>query len=152
MGLNIMRGINNDRGIKQGKLEHIFIGTVKNNGEVSGYHCDKKYGDERVYAEVHLYPKSRRIITYNRDQGIFEAYVRSLNGKLKCEGGGKSTFFNQKWSRQYVVDFIASIDHGKDGKVLKRYKGKGKAGVYIHKIEKLCVVNNVATTYPLLKY
>lgn len=88
-----MHGIKDDRGIKQGKLEHIFIGTVKSNGEVSGYHCDKKYGDERVYAEVHLYPKSRRIITYNRDQGIFEAYVRSLNGKLKCEGGREINFF-----------------------------------------------------------
>jgi len=79
-----MNGINNDRGIKQGKLEHIFIGTVKSNGEVSGYHCDKKYGDEKVYAEVvgqsYGQTKLKGLLQFLLNKGIL---VKEERGKYR---------------------------------------------------------------------
>lgn len=145
-----MQGINDSKNINNGKLEHIFLGTVKNN-KVSGYHCDKNFGDERVYAEKHLYPNSKHIITYNRWHKIFVAYVRDKkSNRLKDENGGKSTFFSPKWSRQEVVDCIDRIEN--KGKLLKKYKGKCRNDVYLDKATGMCFVNNSATTYPLLKY
>ena len=112
-----MIDISNKRGISVPKLEHIFWGTVK-SGKVSSYHCDKSFGDEKVYAETKLYPKSNRTITVNKRQKVFEAVVREKeNQGLKNDNGGKSTFFNKDWSRQKVVDCIARLKTS--GKLIK---------------------------------
>ena len=70
-----MKGIEDKKGIPEPKLEHIFIGTVKTN-TVSGYHCDAKLGDEKVFAEARLYSRSKRLVTVNKHQRLFEAVVR----------------------------------------------------------------------------
>lgn len=151
---SIMKGIIDKKGISQGKLEHIFLGTIKYN-ITSGFHCDKDFGDENVYAEAHSYSKSKRIITANKNQKIFEAYVRNkFNKKLKTENFGKSTFFNKDWSRQDVVDCIDRI-HQPCSKLLKEYnnisKNKRKR-IYIDTKTGMVLVDNQATTFPLLKY
>lgn len=149
----MIRGINNTKGISNGKLEHIFLGTVKGN-TISGYHCDEKMGDEKVYAEARLYSKSKRIITYNREQRLFEAYVRDIKSKkLKTENAGKSTFFNAKWTRQDIVDCIERIE--KNGKLLKKYDKLTSSlnkNIYFEKKSGVYFVNCAATTFPLLKY
>ena len=158
----MIKGIKDTKGIPGGKLEHIFLGTVKGE-RISGYHCDEKMGDERVYAEARLYPKSKRIITYNRGQKLFEAYVRDKKSKtLKTDNAGKSTFFNAEWTRQDIVNCIDRI--GKSGKILKAYdklKITSKTGkskninqkyVYYDSETGMYFVNCPATAYPLLKY
>lgn len=149
----MIKGISDTKRIPYGKLEHIFLGTVKGE-KVSGFHCDKKMGDERVYAEARLYSKSGSVITYNRGQKIFEAYVRDKKSKkLKAENSGKSTFFNAEWTRQDIVDCIDRIQN--DRKLLKKYDKlkKGlKKEIYFDKASGMCFVNCAATTYPLLKY
>ncbi len=141
------------KGIADGKLEHIFLGTIKSN-KTSGFHCDKNFGDEKVYAEAHLYSQSKRVIIANRDQKIFEADVREKRTfRLKDENGGRSTFFNADWSRQDVVDCIARLKTS--GKTLKEYsgiKGINHHKVCIDKLTGVVVVDNQASTYPLLKY
>lgn len=151
-GIYEMNGIINEKGISQGKLEHIFWGTIKKD-IISGYHCDKNFGDEKVYAEVHSYSKSKRIITANKDQRIFQAYVRSkATGKLKTENCGKSTFFNLNWSRQDVVDCIDRL-HSSHCRMLKEYnKASKRIEIYLDKKTGLVLVNNRATSFPLLKY
>lgn len=148
-----MKDIINKRGISDPKLEHIFLGTVK-SGKVSGYHCDKNFGDEKVYAETKLYPKSNRTITANRWQKVFEAIVREKRTHgLKGDNGGKSTFFNKDWSRQEVVDCIARLKTS--GKLIKEYrmtKSINCQQVYVDRTTGVVVINNKATTYPLLKY
>lgn len=150
-----MIGISDKKGIPDPKLEHIFWGTVKGNGNiVSGYHCNKNFGDEKVYAEAHLYPKSKRIITLNRNQKIFEAVVRSKESKvLKSANGGKSTFYNNSWSRQDVVDCIARLEGSE--KLIKKYGGYSKVRgkeICIDKTTGLVVVNARGTAFPILKY
>jgi len=52
-----MKGISNTRGISNGKLEHIFWGTV--NGEkINGLHCYTTYRDERLKAVTNEYAVS----------------------------------------------------------------------------------------------
>ena len=153
LGENQMKDVTDKKGISDAKLEHIFLGTVKKN-KVSGYHCDKNFGDEKLYAETRLYPKSKRIITANKHQKLFEAIVREkTSGTIKKENGGKSTFFNNSWSRQEVVDCIARLKTS--GKLIKEYrmiKKINSCSVYKDSKTGIIVVNNVATTYPLLKY
>lgn len=148
-----MIGIINKRGISDAKLEHIFLGTV-NSGKVSGYHCDKSFGDEKVYAETKLYPKSSRTITANKQQKVFEAVVREKGThRLKNSNGGKSTFFNKDWSRQEVVDCIARLKTS--GSLIKKYRMTKSVNcnqVYVDRATGVVVVSNKATTYPLLKY
>lgn len=161
-------GINDEKGIPKPKLEHIFLGTVKtiNRGidietKTSGYHCDKSLGDEKVYAEVHMYSKSRRKITVNGRQKIFEAIVRAKGTKtLKNENGGKSTFYNEKWSRQDVVCCISRIKTS--AKIVKEYgllSDRKKDDPDRRRLKQVCidrktglvVVNASATTYPLIR-
>lgn len=148
-----MIDISDKRSISDPKLEHIFLGTVK-AGKVSGYHCDKKFGDEKVYAEKRLYPKSKRIIIANKQQSLFEAVVREKGtSRLKNDNGGKSSFFNKDWSRQEVVDCIARLKTS--GKLIKEYRMIKKINcqqVYVDRTTGIIVVNNKATTFPLLKY
>lgn len=146
-----MLGITNTNGIPQGKLNHIFLGTVR--GGVSGFHCDSNFGDELVYAKEHFYPRSKRVIAQNRLQKVFEAYVYAKGtNQIKKENGGKSTFFNQSWTRQEIVDCIARVQ--KSGKSLKEYslKNQIKKSVYVDPKTNLVVVDTPASTYPLLKY
>lgn len=81
----MIKGIEDKRGISEGKLKHIMLGTVKNLGQesekVSGYHCYKECDKTEVIAEVEFYPKSKRIITENKNQRIFEAVVRGKETK-----------------------------------------------------------------------
>lgn len=148
-----MIGIVNDKGIPRPKLEHIFWGTVKGSN-VSGYHCDKKHGDERVYAEVHLYPKTKRKLTVNGKLRVFEAVVREKNsGLLKNTNGGKSSFFAEEWSRQDVVDCIDRLKRA--GKIIKKYNlGRivDEQSVYFDSQTGIVVVDNKAGAYPLLRY
>jgi len=135
------------------KLEHIFLGTVK-RGKVSGYHCDKNFGDERVYAEKRLYPKSKRVITVNAGQKLFEAVVRDkASGGIKKENHGKSSFFPEGWTRQDVVDCIDRLKVS--GSVIKKYgaiNGINMHDVCLDKKTGLVIVNNRAGAFPLLKY
>lgn len=148
-----MNDISDKKGISDPKLEHIFLGTVKNE-KVSGYHCDKSFGDEIVYAETRFYPKSRRTVTVNRQQKLFEAIVRKKgNHRLKDGNGGKSTFFNKDWSRQDVVDCIDRLKTS--AKIIKKYtmtRGINCQQVCIDKKTGIVVVNNNASAFPLLKY
>lgn len=148
-----MIDIHDKRGISNPKLEHIFLGTVK-KGKVSGYHCDKSFGDEYLYAEARLYPKSKRVITVNRQQRLFEAVVREkTTHTVKEDNKGKSSFFNKDWSRQEVVDCIDRLSSS--GRVLKQYSGiKGinsKNVCYDYKTG-IIVIDCKASTFPLLKY
>ena len=143
-----MEGILNTRGISNGKLEHIFWGTV--NGEkINGLHCYTTYGDERLYAEVRSYPKSRRIITANRGEKIAEAYVRAKStGRLKTENSGKSTLFCSNWSRQEVVNCINR------SRLRCRIKCKPKnimKNVVEDPISGLVFFNAPGTAYPILR-
>lgn len=148
-----MKDIIDKKEIPDPKLEHIFLGTVKGS-KVNGYHCDKNFGDEKVYAEARLYTKSGRIITANKQQKLFEAIVKEKGtGIQKNENSGKSTFYNIAWSRQDVVNCISRLKTS--GKLIKEYKMKrihNYKQVYIDKKTGLVVVNNNATTYPILKY
>lgn len=145
--------IYDEKGISKGKLEHIMLGTDK-AGNISGYHCQREcYGDTRAVAEVKLYSGSKRIISENKEQRIFEAIVRNKNtGKLKSANGGKSTFFNAKWTRQDVVDCIDRACSDKT--IIKKYQNT------IYNAKKICVdrktglviIDTNATAYPLLKY
>jgi hypothetical protein len=148
-----LNDIRDKKGVSDPKLEHIFLGTVKKT-KISGYHCDKNFGDEKVYAETRLYPKSRRTITVNRQRKLFEAVVREKEThRLKHDNGGKSTFFNKDWSRQDVVDCIDRLKSS--GKIIKKYtmtKGLNCQQVCIDKKTGIVVVNNNASTFPLLKY
>ncbi len=146
-------GITDEKGIAYPKLEHTFLGTVKNN-RVSGYHCDKSMGDEKVYAEVHFYPKSKRIVTVNKEQKVFEAYVKDKStGKMKEENGGKSSFFPYDWSRQDVVDCASRIK--KSNRVIKQYRGArfvDEQRIMVDTKTNLVVVDNRAGFFPLLRY
>ena len=148
-----MKDIVNKKGLSEPKLEHIFLGTVK-TGTISGYHCDKNFGDEKVYAESRVYSKSKRLITNNRQQKLFEAVVRNrITHGFKSSNDGKSTFFNINWSRQDVVDCIARLKTS--GKLIKEYRMTKKVDpkqVHVDAITGIIVVNNNATTFPLLKY
>ncbi|GAB6107762.1 EndoU domain-containing protein [Fusibacter bizertensis] len=148
-----MKGITDKKGIPDPKLEHIFIGTVK-NGKVSGYHCDVKLGDEKLYAEARLYSRSKRLVTANKNQKLFEAVVKEKGTKIQKEAnGGKSTFFNGSWSRQEIVDCIDRLK--KPGYILKEFrmtKGINYRQVCIDKETGLVVVNINASTFPLIKY
>ena len=149
----MLAGINDEKGISKGKLEHIMLGTDKNK-TISGYHCQKEnYGDTRLFAEVKLYSGSFRIISENREQCIFEAVVRSKRtGKLKTDNNGKSTFFNKKWSRQDVVDCIYRARTNK--KIIKKYQSTVSNVKQVCLDEKtgLVLIDCNATAYPLLKY
>jgi hypothetical protein len=149
-----MIDITDTKGIPNGKLEHIFLGTVNKSNIPSGFHCDKTFGDERVYAEAHLYPRSNRIVTANRNQKLFEAYVRDKSTyAMKVGNNGKSTFFNQNWSRQDVVDCIARLKP--NGRVLKEFaslKSGDRITVCVDRQTGMILVDNAASTYPLLKY
>ena len=145
-----MEGISNTRGISNGKLEHIFWGTV--NGEkINGLHCYTTYGDERLYIEVRSYPKSRRIITANRGKKIAEAYVRSKStGRLKTENSGKSTLFCSNWSRQEVVNCIDRTN--KKPRCLAEYKSRGiKKNVVVDPSSGVVFFNAPGTAYPILR-
>ncbi len=148
-----MKGIEDKKGIPEPKLEHIFIGTVKTN-TVSGYHCDAKLGDEKVFAEARLYSRSKRLVTVNKHQRLFEAVVREKeNSTIKKDNCGKSTFFNASWSRQDIVDCIDRLQT--KGKIIKEFKlskGIDPRQVCIDKKTGIIVVNNRASTYPLIKY
>lgn len=150
-----MLGISNTKNISNGKLEHIFLGTV-NAKKVSGYHCYTSYGDEKLYAEARCYPKSKRIIAGNRNKKIAEAYVRDKVDKiLKTENLGKSTLFCSDWSRQDVIDCIDRLNN--NGRKVIMYKSKEKdkkkrrVEVIVDPSTNMIFVNNSATAYPILR-
>jgi len=148
-----MNGVSDAKGIPGPKLEHIFLGTVKGN-RVSGYHCDSKIGDEKVYAEIHAYPKSKRTITVNGNLKLFEAVVKEkVNGRVKTDNGGKSSFFAEEWPRQKVVDCIARLKSA--GKLIKKYnltKKHKEQCVFVDPRTGMVVVDNDAGSYPVLRY
>ena len=149
-GVIKMKGISNTRGISNGKLEHIFWGTV--NGEkINGLHCYTTYRDERLYAEVRSYPNSRRIITANRGKKIAEAYVRDkTTGRLKTENFGKSTLFCSNWSRQEVVNCIDRLNN--NGQCLIKYKSKViNKKVVVDPDTGMVFLNAPGTAYPILR-
>lgn len=148
-----MFGITDEKGISLGKLKHVFLGTVHGQN-VSGYHCDQKYGDEAVFALTHYYPNSNKVITANRKQKIYEAVVIDKQNHItKACNHGKSTFFREDWCRQDVVDCIDRLSNS--GHLIKQYKALNTVHshqIYVDKQTGLVVVNNAASTYPLLRY
>jgi len=112
------------------------------------------FGDEKVYAEVRLYPKSTRRITVNKEQRLFEAVVKEKGtGKTKASNNGKSSFFNNDWSRQEVVDCIDRLK--KSSKLIKAYSSKKKKerkNVCYDQKTGIVAVDCKASTFPLLKY
>lgn len=147
-----MLEISNTKGIASGKLEHIMLGTVRGD-RVSGYHCDKNLSDTKAEIEGRHYSRSKKLITCNKNQKVFEGLVKkkgSASRILKNENGGKSSFFNYEWSRQDVVDCISRIEN--HGTIVKRYKAlSGTDDIAIDNITGLIVVNNQASTYPLIR-
>ena len=150
-----MLGISNTKNISNGKLEHVFYGTVRGD-KINGYHCYTSFGDENVYAEARCYPKSRRIITGNRNKKIAEAYVRDKDKKrLKTENLGKSTLFCSDWSRQDVVDCIDRLNCKGHHVVMHKQKEKDKTkkniDVVVDPSTGMVFVNRPRTTYPILR-
>lgn len=148
-----MLGILNTKNISNAKLEHVFHGTVRGE-KINGYHCYTSFGDEKVYAEARCYPKSRRIITGNRNKKIAEAYVRDkVKKRLKTENLGKSTLFCSDWSRQDVVDCIDRLN--KKGRHVitykQKYKTKKNISVVVDPSTGMVFVNSPATAYPILR-
>lgn len=141
------------------KLEHIFLGEIS-NGKIKGYHHDERsYHDAKVCAKDKLYSKStRRLITENKDKHLYEAVVvQKGTGIIKQKNGGKSTFFNENWNRQDVVDCIERSQ--KCGSVIKKYgrmsgskQKKKMKTLYFDNKEGIVIVNCEETAYPILKY
>lgn len=149
--MNILK-INNNYGISSGKLEHIFLGTEKNNS-ISGFHCIRDYNDTKAVAKTRLYPNSKRKITYNKKMKLFEAEVYSKNNpSIRKEK--KSSFFNENFERQDIVDLIARLKSSKH--IVKEFSAKRSkhtiAQIKLDPKTGLVVVDNKATTYPLIKY
>lgn len=147
-----MNGVTNTRGISIKKLEHVLLGEeyINKNKKiiVNGYHCNQALGDEVVKIEnISKIPPAGIEIIWNKHQGLFMAKVRSKKtGKYKKR---LSTFFNNAWSRQDVVDYISRLD--KSGIVIHKDKGNKYPVVFDEKTL-LASVNGEKTTYPVTRY
>ncbi len=145
-----MEGITDAKGICECKLKHIFLGDTDGK-KVSGYHCDKSLGDEKVFAIKKKYP-SGEIIIENRRNKIFVGLVYDKTTLVKKAAfKGKSTFFNADWSRQEVVDCIHRCQGDKN--IVFTYKGDivKKKNVRRDPDSKLIVADVEKSTYPLLR-
>jgi hypothetical protein len=147
-----IKEIDDNCGISSGKLEHIFLGTETHNS-ISGFHCIRDYNDTKAVAKTRLYSNSKRKITYNKKMKLFEAEVYSKKKKsIKKEK--KSSFFNENFERQEIVNLIARLKSSKH--IVKEFSAKKSkhiiAQIKLDPTTGLIVVDNRATTYPLIKY
>lgn len=109
--MDLLAEITDPKGLSEPTINHVFLGYVENKSDgstyVSGYHCDKHYSDTKC----EIIPNTKMVI--DSRLGLYEAVVRDKITKTrKTHNGGKSSFFNEYWSRQNVVDCITNaINH-----------------------------------------
>lgn len=153
-----MHEISDTKGINEGKLEHVFLGTVHYN-YVSGYHCDRDFNDTRVIAIGRLYPKSKRLIIENKNKQMFESIIveKTTNGKVrqtKSTNQGHSTFFNCHWSRQEIVNCYDRTKNKRS--LLREYPSlRNKSCNKELRVDPetgIVIVSTQAGFYPILKY
>lgn len=92
-----VRELKNTRHFSKSALNHIFLGTLKSNGEVSGYHYEGIQDSDATIIEG---TKSEE-----DEHGVYEAQVM-VRGVAKKSNQGYSTFFPEHYSPQDVVDAI----------------------------------------------
>ncbi len=156
-----IEGINNDYKLPEHMLKHIFWGEITKKNEVQGYHHeDNSYGDSKMKVHKQLYCRSKnRLITENKNKGIYEAIVvEKNNGLVKLGNNGISTFYPRNWERQRVVDCVKSAELSK--KLIKHYSlrsGKTKEkrmniSLYYDPNEGLVISKCNITAFPILKF
>ena len=120
-------------------FEHIFLGEVNSNGNVTGCHFENM--PKRVATIVE---GTRSAPDQN---GIYSAVVE-INGKRKIGNNGESTFFPLNWKPQQVVDAINEAYDSKELVKGKRYQyiGETKEGLSI--IMYLNKQNKITSAYP----
>ena len=137
--------ITNTRGITERILEHIFLGEVspdrrrRGRVKVKGFHCNLDYND----TVVEIVPGTP-IVYVDNITGLFEASVRDKRTHtLKRH---TSTFFNQNWSRQKVVDCIADATSNPQNIVRDSINGNN---AYLDRKTGVVVVPVGNTVYPI---
>ena len=137
-----MLEITDSKGLSHEVLKHVFLGDVVrrgNNIRVSGYHCNRKLNDELVYAVR----KSKKLVTH--PQGLFQAEVRDKTTHVKKSKD--STFYNECWNRQQVVDCIARAKSNPSN-IVSTY---GTGNVYKDPVTQVLVVPIGKTAFPLMR-
>ena len=145
-----IKEISDTRGISERKLKHIFLGHVNGN-RVSGFHCDRHIGDELVCAERIKYPYSVRVITRNAKLGVFDGVVYSKGTNIKKRlNNGISSFYNEKWTRQYIVNCIHRAIRQNEITSITYDNGKTVSAL-VDPYTKLIIQNNNTSAFPLLR-
>ncbi|MGL4449741.1 MAG: EndoU domain-containing protein [Sarcina sp.] len=103
-------------------IKHIFLGSVNSNGKVDGYHYDDiKNIDSFVIQNTKTHPNK---------YGVYKAKT-IIDGKIKNDDNGHSTFFPNNYSPQQVIDVINQAYSNKHHIDKNIYLGKATNGMEI---------------------
>ena len=119
-------------------IEHIFLGTVNEDGRASGYHYDGIADSPGEIAEGTRSDPDR--------YGVYTARVR-VNGIGKAGNRGYSTFYPDSYTPQQVID---AVNEAYENRVLlsgSLYAGLSEEGIEIDMV--LDENGKIITAYPV---
>ena len=119
-------------------IEHIFLGTINDEGKASGYHYDGiEDSPGRIVEDTRSEPDSF---------GVYTARVK-VNGKGKAGNRGYSTFYPDVYTPQEVID---AVNEAYENRVLlsgSLYAGLSEKGIEIDMA--LDENDRIITAYPV---
>lgn len=135
--LNSINNLNHTTLFLPGAIKHIFIGKINSNGLAEGFHyANLKDSNSYIIGNSESSPNQ---------YGVYKAKV-TINGTIKSDDGGYSTFFPNSLSPQEIINYINTAYSNKHHIHNNIYIGKASDGMEIEMY--LTEDNKIISAFP----
>lgn len=135
--LTSINSLNHTSNFLPSAIKHIFVGKIDSNGSAEGFHyANLKDSKSHIIANTESSPNQ---------YGVYKARVK-IDGTIKSDDGGYSTFFPSSLSPQEVINYINEAYSNRHHIHNNIYIGKASNGMEIEMY--LTEDNKIISAFP----